>query len=139
MEEKDWRPKRVTIYFPIFYLVKSSDNNWFPSWVSKFSSVRNKLNLTMRYWLMEANIVFCVWHGPEKGSKYHLETIQTTFSEINNYYEEIFVKINFFHAWKCIISGVKYRSMFWHLIRKSALLFSKWLFFQNSLVISLAT
>ena len=61
---------------------------------------------------MEAKIVFCVCHGPEKGSKYNLETVQTTFSEINNYHGEIFVKINFFHASKCIISGVKYRSMF---------------------------
>ena len=25
----------------------------------------------------------CGCHGPEKGSKYHLETVQTTFSEIN--------------------------------------------------------
>ena len=44
---------------------------------------------------MEAKIVFCVCHGPEKGSKYHLKTVQTTFSEINNYYVEIFVKIFF--------------------------------------------
>ena len=29
----------------------------------------------------------------QKGSKYHLETVQTTFSEINNYYGEIFVKV----------------------------------------------
>ena len=68
----------------------------------------------MKYWFMKAKIVFCTFHGPEKGSKYHLETIKTTFSENNNYYRAIFVKINFFHAWKCIISGVKYRSNFWH-------------------------
>ena len=66
--------------------------------MSKFSSVRNKLNLTIKYDFMEAKIVFCACHGPEKGSKYHLETIQTIFSEINNYYEKIFVKVNFFHA-----------------------------------------
>ena len=41
---------------------------------------------------MEAKIVFCVCHGPEKDSKYHVES---TFSEINNHYGEIFVKINF--------------------------------------------
>ena len=41
---------------------------------------------------MEAKIVFCVCHGPEK---YHLETVQTTFNEINDYYREIFGKINF--------------------------------------------
>ena len=34
------------------------------------------------------------------------------------------------HAWKCIISGVFYRSEFCHLRRKPALLFSKWLFKQ---------
>ena len=45
---------------------------------------------------MEAKIVFCVCHGPEKGSKYHLETVQTTSNENNNYYMVIFVKINFF-------------------------------------------
>ena len=64
--------------------------------MSKFSSVRNELNLTIKYDFMEAKIVFCVCHGPEKGSKYHLETVQTTFSEINNYYREIFE--NCFHA-----------------------------------------
>ena len=47
---------------------------------------------------MEAKIVFCVSHDPEKGSKYHLETVQTKFSDNDNYYREIFVKINFFHA-----------------------------------------
>ena len=49
---------------------------------------------------MEAKIVFCIYYGPENGSKYHLETIQTSFSEINNYYREIFVKINFFPCLK---------------------------------------
>ena len=43
------------------------------------------------------------------------------------------VKIFFFHALKCIISGVKCRSKFWHLWRKPALIFLKWLFFQISL------
>ena len=42
----------------------------------------------------------------------------------------------FFHAWKCIISGVKYRCKFWHLSRKQAVIFSIWLFFQNSLMMS---
>ena len=37
----------------------------------------------------KAKIVFCVCHGPEKGSKYLLETVQTTFSEISNYYQMI--------------------------------------------------
>ena len=43
----------------------------------------------MKYWFMEAKIVICVCHSPEKGSKYHLETVQTTFIEINNYCREI--------------------------------------------------
>ena len=61
-----------------------------------------------------------------------------TFSEINNYYREIFVKINFFHAWKYVISRVKYRSKFWHLRRKPAVIFLKWVFLQNFLLISWA-
>ena len=48
-------------------------------------------------------------------------------------YNKILVKISFFHAWKCIISGLVCRSEFWHLRRNPALVFSKWLFFQNSL------
>jgi hypothetical protein len=35
------------------------------------------------------------------------------------------VKIFFFHAWKCIISGLVCWSEFWHLRRKPALMFSK--------------
>ena len=46
------------------------------------------------------------------------------------------MKINFFHGWKCIILGAIRRSRFWHLRRKPSVIFSKWLFFQNSLVIS---
>ena len=46
------------------------------------------------------------------------------------------LKYLFFHVWKSIISGVKYRSKFWCLRRKTAVMFSKWVFFQNSLVIS---
>ena len=42
----------------------------------------------------------------------------------------------FFHVWKCIISGLVCQSEFWHLLRKPALIFSKWLFFQNSLGLS---
>ena len=52
----------------------------------------------MKYWFMEAKIVFCTYHGPKKGSKYHVETVQTTFSENNKYYRTIFVKLDIFHA-----------------------------------------
>ena len=102
--------------------------------------VRNKLNLCMRYWFVEAEIVFCMCLDPYKGSKYYLETVKTIFSENNNYYRAIFVKLNFFFMpEKCIISGVKYQSKFWPLRRKLAVIFLKWLFFENSLVISWAT
>ena len=64
----------------------------------KTYSVRNKLNLSMKYWSMEAKIVFCTSLGPKKGSKYHLETVQTIFSENNNFYKTTFVKLVFFHT-----------------------------------------
>ena len=54
-------------------------------------------------------------------------------------YNIILVKKNFFNAWKCIISGLFRRSEFWDLRRKSAVIFSKWLFWQNSLMISWTT
>ena len=67
-------------------------------WKSKLTSVRNKLNFSMKYWFMEAKIVFCTYHGLKKGSKYHVKTVQTTFNENNKYYRTIFVKLNIFHA-----------------------------------------
>ena len=90
-------------------------DSWYSSEVSKITSVRNKLNLSLKYWFTEAKIVFCTCQGPQKWSKYHLKTILTTFSERNFYYGAIFVKINFCHAWKCMISRVFHRSGFWHL------------------------
>ena len=38
-------------------------------------------------------------------------------------YDTILVKNTFFHAWKCIISGLFYQCEFWHLLRKPALIF----------------
>ena len=43
----------------------------------------------------------------------------------------------FFHGWKCIILGAIHRSKFLHLWRKPAVIFSKWLIFQNCLVVSM--
>ena len=40
--------------------------------------------------------------------------------------------IIFFHAWKCIILVLVCQSEFWQLLRKWAIIFPKWLFFQNS-------
>ena len=54
-------------------------------------------------------------------------------------YNIILVKKIFFNAWKCIISGLFRRSEFWDLRKKSAVTFSKWLFWQNSLIISWTT
>ena len=51
-------------------------------------------------------------------------------------YDIFGLKSLLFHAWICIISVVKYRSKFWYLRRKPAVIFSKWAFFQNSLVMS---
>ena len=70
-------------------------DSWFSSEVSKLTSVRDKLNLSLKYWFMEAKNVFCVSHGPPKWSKYHLNTIQTTLSENSYYWRALFVKINF--------------------------------------------
>ncbi len=49
--------------------------------MSNLTLVRNKLNLSMKYWFNEAKIVFCICHVPEKVSKYHQETVQTTSSK----------------------------------------------------------
>ena len=53
-------------------------------------------------------------------------------------YDIFWLKYSFLHAWKSIIPGVKYRSKFWYPRRKPAVMFSKWVFFQNSLVMSWA-
>ena len=113
-------------------------DSWFSSERSKLALVRNKLIMSSKYWFMGAKNAFKSCYGPKKWPKYHLKTILTTFIERNNYYGAILVKINFCHAWKCMISGVFHRSGFWLLWRKPAITFSKWMFFQNSLVISWA-
>ena len=51
-------------------------------------------------------------------------------------YDIILITIFFLYAWKCIISGLVCRSEFWCLRKKPTLVFSKWLFFQNSLGLS---
>ena len=57
--------------------------------------------------------------------------VSVNLNWIKSYYI-ILVKAKFFHTWKCIISGLFRRSTFWDLRRKSAVIFSKWIFFQNS-------
>jgi hypothetical protein len=129
-----WNQQRVLKKKP-FWKYES----WFPSEVSKLSSVQIELNLSLKYWHIEAKVGFWICYCPKNWSKYHLDTIQTMFSEKNSHLGTIMVKIFFVHVWKCIISGVFHRSEFSHLRGKSTLIFSKWLFFQNSLVISTAT
>ena len=128
-----WNHQRILKKHPFWKY-----DSWFSSEVSKLALVRNKLIMSLKYWYMEAQNVFRSWYGPKKWPQYHLKRILTTFSERNKYYGAILVKINFCHAWKCMISGVFHRTGFWHLWRKPAIIFSKWMFFQNSLVIPLA-
>ena len=40
-------------------------DSWFPSDVSKLPSVWNKLNLSLKYWCIEARLVFCTCYGPK--------------------------------------------------------------------------
>ena len=46
----------------------------------------------------EAKVVIWMCYGPQKLSKYRLDTIQTTFGEENNHLGTILVKIIFFHT-----------------------------------------
>ena len=64
--------------------------------------------------------------------------VRLNFIWIKSYYI-LLVKEKKIHVWKCMISGLFRRSEFWHLRRKSAVIFSKWLFWQNSLIISWTT
>ena len=41
--------------------------------VSKLTSVRNRPNLSLKYWLLEAKDIFWICYGPKKWSKYPLE------------------------------------------------------------------
>ena len=108
-------------------------------WDVKTDFGKKKHHLPLKYWVIEAKVGFWIGYCTKHWSKYHLDTIQTRFSEKNNHLGTTMVKILFVHVWKCIILGVFHRSDFWHLRGKSALTLSKWLFFQSSLVISLAT
>ena len=75
-----WNHQRILKKYP-FWICESC----FSSYVSKFTSVRNMLDLSLKYWFMEAKIVSCVCHGPQKWSKYYLDTIQSLLSKNINY------------------------------------------------------
>ena len=53
----------------------------FLSQVSKLTSARNKLNLSMKYWFLEANVVFWICYGCKKWLKYHLDNINYILKE----------------------------------------------------------
>ena len=68
-----------------------------------------------------------------------LDTIQTTFSEHNNYYGGSIDENLFLSSLKMLyFSGSLPKSVL-TAQKKTAVIFSKWLFFQNSLVMSWAT
>ena len=48
-------------------------------WGVKITSAWNKLNLSLNYWFLQANVVFWICCGSKKWFKNHLDTIQTTF------------------------------------------------------------
>ena len=110
------------IFLPAFYLIMwlmISPKNFekiailkiqqlFSSEVSKFTSVWNKSNLSLKYWFIEARFVFCICYGSKKWSKCHLDTIQTTFSEGNNYNrgnigENLYLSSLKMHYFKCCL------------------------------------
>jgi hypothetical protein len=41
-------------------------NSWFSSEVSKPTLVRNKTNLSLKYWFFEAKYVFWIYYGPKE-------------------------------------------------------------------------
>ena len=55
-------------------------------------------------------------------------TLQTTLSENDNYQRALFVRIDFFHGWKCIILG----AINFHTLEENRLsYFQKWLFLKK--------
>ena len=60
-------------------------DSWFSSEVSKLTSVGNKTNLSLKYWFFEAKVVIWIWYGPQKLSKYQVDTIETTFWKDKDY------------------------------------------------------
>ena len=102
----------------------------------KLTSVWNKLNLALKYWFIEAKLIFCLC--PKWWSKCHLDTIQTTFSEHNNDYRGSIDENLFLSSLEILyFRGSLPKSVL--TAQKKTAIFSKQLFFQNSLVISWAT
>ena len=49
--------------------------SWFSSEVSKLTLVQNKLNLSLKYWVMEAKVFFWICYDHKNWSKYHLTVV----------------------------------------------------------------
>ena len=163
---KVWSIKNNTNLNSIFCLVKSSKIGGFftcilPDYVahditkefwknSHFENMRVVFLLRCQSWLRWGKRLICHWNSWRQNLFFgcvmvpKIIKISSRYNAVNLVRTKtirgaILVKIENFYAWKCIISGVFHRSKFWHLRRKSAVIFLKWLFFQNSLLMSWAT
>ena len=56
-----WKLKRILKNKPFWKY-----DSWFPSEESNFTSVRNMLDLSLKYWFMKAKNVFWICYGPKK-------------------------------------------------------------------------
>ena len=52
---------------------------FFPSEVSKLTSVRKRLTLSLKYWFFEPRVVIWLCFCPKKWSRYHVDTMLTIF------------------------------------------------------------
>ena len=129
---------------PIEILIGSNTTTWITIFVISFYfqfCKKKKLNFLTHKWPFYDHFWPFFGNYIKIFHKAEIQTVILRCFEGQNFnwiksYNIISIKTIFFHAWKCIISGLVCRSEFWHLLRKSALIFSKWLFFQNSLELS---
>ena len=89
------------------------------------------------FWSFFANFM-SIFHETEVQTVILRCLVSLNLNGIKSYYI-ILAKNIFLDAWKCIISRIFRRNEFWDLRRKSAFICSKWLFWQNSLMISWTT
>ncbi len=114
------------------------NDSWFPLEVSKLTSVKYPWNqafsgMKKNYFHQYCPILVIAL------TKCRLYCIQMIFWSLFGtitYPTDIFCFHESIFQWQ--IKLISYRSDFWHLRRKSVVIFSKWMFFQNSLVISWA-
>ena len=145
--------RKYFISLPAFYLIiwhmKSPNNfkkqpfwkydGWFSSEESKPTSVKYPWNHTFSGMTKIDFHQYCptIFISLTKCSQYFLQRIFLSFFGTITWPKDIFCFHESIFQWQ--IKLISYRSEFWHLRRKPALLFSKWPFFQNSLIIPWAT